>query len=81
MGDMTEPATAPPETFDFGEMLGDQHLIGAPGCEAGWCGGDYPRNCGGENCQGLIHANFGDESYDGDYWLYTKCDVCGEAEA
>lgn len=30
-------------------------------------------------CPGLIHASFGDEMQDG-YWLYTKCDVCGEAE-
>ena len=79
---MTEPA-ATPETFDFGEHLGHQHRIGDPNCDEGWCSGQgfsYPKPCETtDGCPGLVHANFGDESWDG-YWLYTKCDVCGEPE-
>ena len=67
------------ETFDFGDMLGYKHLIGNRGCSAGWCdgGSNYPITC---DCGGLIHANFGDEDSDCNYWLYTKCDRCGESE-
>jgi len=67
-------------TFDFGEMLGYEHRIGDPGCDAGWCGNGYPMACDEEGCTGLVHANFGDENYDCDYWLYTKCDVCGQSQ-
>lgn len=28
-------------------------------------------------CGGLVHYEFGDESYDG-YWLYRYCDRCGD---
>jgi hypothetical protein len=38
-----------------------------------------PQWVAGVRCPGLIHASFGDEMEDG-YWLYTRCDVCGEAE-
>ena len=70
---MTEVFT----TFDFGDNLGYEHRIGDPTCDDGWCGGGrFPKPC---ECGGLIHANFGDENYDGDYWLYKKCDRCGEA--
>ena len=53
----------------------DEHKIGDMGCSECWR--DYPKLC---ECKGLIHASFGDENYDGDYWLYTKCDKCGERE-
>lgn len=54
-----------------------QHVIGNDRCCEGWCGGHgYPKPC---SCGGLIHADFGDEGFDG-YWLYTKCDTCGESE-
>ncbi len=54
------------------------HIIGDKECNKGWCSIDsYPKQC---KCGGLIHADFGDENWDGDYWLYTKCDKCGESE-
>jgi hypothetical protein len=28
----------------------------------------------------LIHADFGDEDADSNYWLYTRCDKCDEPE-
>ena len=52
-----------------------EHCIGDSDCEIGWCGNEYPKKC---SCGGLIHADFGDEDCDGDYWLYTKCDKCGK---
>ena len=60
---------------------GDEHNTGDQECPAGWCGTfNYPRPCEQAGCNGLVHADFGDENYDCDYWLYTKCDVCGEPE-
>jgi hypothetical protein len=75
MSDITEPVT-----FDFGDMIGYEHRIGDLGCDQGWCGSGYPKACEDPACSGLVHANFGDENADGDYWLYTNCDVCGESE-
>jgi hypothetical protein len=64
-------------TLVFGEDE-DPHRVGDPDCDQGWCGSlGWPMPCEQPGCPGLVHANFGDESYDG-YWLYTKCDVCGE---
>lgn len=54
--------------IDFSE-----HYVGDKECSGCWDG--YPKPC---SCGGLIHACFGDENYDGDYWLYYKCDMCGE---
>lgn len=75
---MEEETDPTPETFDVsGEGL-YQHEIGNADCCEGWCDGStYPKPC---PCGGLIHADFGDENYDGDYWLHTKCDRCGERE-
>ena len=62
-------------TFTFGDS-DDPHTVGDPECGAGWCGGTgYPAPC---ECGGLVHANFGDENTDGDYWIYRRCDRCGE---
>ena len=55
---------------------GDPHAVGDKECRNGWCGDHYPIPC---DCGGLIHADFGDEDWDG-YWLHTKCDKCGESE-
>lgn len=67
----------------------DEHTVGDEFCAVGWCSGGavYPKPC--ESCSrqedqqgcvaGLVHAEFGDESWDG-YWLYTECDCCGEGE-
>jgi hypothetical protein len=51
--------------------------IGNEKCTGGWCGviSRYPKKC---VCGGLIHADFGDEDYDCNYWLYEKCDKCGK---
>lgn len=68
------------DTFTFGDW-GDRelHRRGDEACAEGLCkgkgAGEYPLPC---KCGGLIHANFGDESSDGDYWLYEKCDRCGK---
>ena len=49
------------------------HQAGNPECPECW--GDFPRECTEEGCGGLVHAEFGDESWDG-YWLYYLCDRC-----
>lgn len=65
------------ETFDVsGEGL-YAHRRGNKDCTEGWCGNAYPKPC---SCGGLIHADFGDEDADCNYWLWTKCDRCGERE-
>lgn len=68
-------------TFDVsGERL-YEHGIGDSNCETGWCDTDYyPTPCEQDGCSGLVHADFGDENVNGDHWLYTKCDRCGEPE-
>lgn len=55
-----------------------EHEVGDKDCCAGWCGRrtGYPRPC--PSCGGLIHADFGDENFECDYWLYIKCDQCGK---
>lgn len=56
---------------------GEKHTVGNEECNEGWCGvAGHPCRC--SNCGGLIHAEFGDEDYDGSYWLYLKCDGCGD---
>jgi len=63
------------KTFDVsGEGL-YQHEIGNLNCQEGWCADEFPLLC---KCGGLIHADFGDEDSSGDYWIYKKCDLCGE---
>ena len=64
------------KTFQVGD-LDYQHRIGDPKCDEGWCGDGFPHPH--EDCGGLIHADFGDEDSDCDYWLYRKCDKCGES--
>ncbi|MFH0976819.1 MAG: hypothetical protein V1874_13625 [Spirochaetota bacterium] len=49
----------------------DNHEIGNTNCSKCWNG--YPIKC---DCGGLIHASFGDENSEYDYWLYYKCDKC-----
>ena len=49
------------------------HEVGNKECKECW--DNYPITC---NCGGLIHADFGDENSNGNYWLYYKCDLCGE---
>ncbi len=40
-------------------------------CSACWSGFPCPCKCGG-----MIHAEFGDENYDGDFWLERICTNC-----
>lgn len=65
-----------PPTFEFGE--GGIHNIGDKECPECWIG--YPKSCEQEGCGGLLHAHFGDENYDGEYWLFKQCDTCGGSE-
>jgi hypothetical protein len=62
-------------TFDVSNEGVDQHVIGNKFCTEGWCGSTYPIPC---QCGGLIHADFGDEDREGNYWLILRCDRCGE---
>ena len=52
---------------------GRDHVIGDKDCLACWFDEALPCKCGG-----LVHTEFGDENYDGDYWLWYRCDKCGE---
>ena len=58
------------ETFTFNEHL-YTHVRGKT-CKECWRG--YPRTC---ECGGLIHAEFGDEGFDG-YYLVYHCEKCGD---
>lgn len=51
-----------------------EHDGGLDNCRACWEG--YPKIC---ECGGLVHADFGDENENGDYWLTKQCDNCGES--
>jgi hypothetical protein len=53
----------------------DEHIINDKECVICWSG--YPIQC---ECGGLIHATFGDEDSDCNYWCYTQCDKCGKHE-
>jgi hypothetical protein len=55
-----------------------EHEVGNTECREGWCGNGFPRPCPDPACDGLVHADFGDEDMDCNYWLYKKCDKCGE---
>jgi len=44
-------------------------------CKECWSG--FPVPCTNEGCDGLVHAVFGEESWD-DYWLFYKCTKCGD---
>ena len=56
---------------------GEEHrMVSTDECDTCWQG--YPHVH--EDCGGLIHADFGDESWNGDYWLRTLCERCGESE-
>ena len=49
----------------------DNHEVGNSECPDCWK--NYPVPC---KCGGLIHAQFGDEDSNGDYWLEKFCDTC-----
>jgi hypothetical protein len=55
---------------------GAEHDRGDPACEQCWKG--WPQPCEMENCDGQVHAEFGDENADCEYWLILECDTCGE---
>jgi hypothetical protein len=56
-------------------LEGVEHTVGDEDCSQCWS--DGPLECTEEDCSGLLHTEFGDENYNGDYWLYYLCDVCG----
>jgi len=60
------------ETFTIGDT-DHPHEIGNVDC--GYCWTEHPLQC---ECGGLIHTAFGDEDSDCNYWLYKRCDRCGE---
>lgn len=68
-------ASAAEATIDVSGEGMYAHIIGNASCTEGWCGTGWPKKC---RCGGLIHADFGDEDMDCDYWLHEKCDQCGE---
>jgi hypothetical protein len=61
------------EVFDFGDLEYD-HVVGAEVCEPCWSGYPQQHECGMIGC--LLHAQFGDENADCDYWLYEMGDLC-----
>ena len=61
---------------EFIEIAGISHRVGDIDCGEGWCGRASAFSC---KCGGLIHAEFGDENSNGDYWLHEMCDKCGTA--
>ena len=68
------------KVFRFGDMPDNDHYIGdtkCPECRAiaESFKEEYPEVC---KCGGLIHAELGDDTPDV-FWLYTKCDKCGNA--
>lgn len=65
------------KTFDVSGEGFYQHEIGNQDCPVSWCGGFEAFPYVHEDCGGLVHADFGDEDEDS-YWLYRKCDKCGE---
>lgn len=67
-------ATTGPEYVVPSPYLLYEHEVGDDVCTVGWCGNGFPITC---ECGGLIHADFGDENMDCEYWLYTLCDRCG----
>lgn len=66
------------ETITLPEHPDRPHIVGDVDCFEGWCSGEegaFPTKC---VCGGLIHAAFGDEDSDCNYWLYKQCDRCGD---
>ena len=59
--------------FHIDDAIKYNHQVGDTKCPECWS--EYPCAC---ECGGLIHAQFGDENYDGDYWLDRQCDKCGD---
>lgn len=57
----------------YGRDAKAAHDVGGEDCTSCWPG--YPARC---ECGGLVHAHFGDENSDGDYWLEKCCDKCGD---
>jgi len=62
------------KTFDVSGEGIYTHVIGEDTCRICF-GRDFPLKC---KCGGLVHSDFGDEDSDCNYWLYKKCDRCGE---
>lgn len=60
-------------TFKVSTDGNSEHEIGNAECPDCWSG--FPVSC---ECGGLVHAEFGDEDADSNYWLHRKCDKCDD---
>jgi hypothetical protein len=86
--DMTEetevPERKPGTTFAFSVAYADySHLVAASendDCNSCWSS-DWPKKCSDPECKGYVHTEFGEENYDGDYWLNYCCDQCGSTDS
>ncbi len=80
-GKDNEDASAPkkPDVFTiWSDQTGhDPHTRGLS-CDECWQG--FPKPCTTSDCKGFLHASFGGEFSDGEYWLNTRCDTCGESK-
>lgn len=63
---------AHPKTFRI-TVDGGKHLVADESCPNCWTK-EFPKRC---ECGGLIHQDFGDESFDGEYFCRYACDNCG----
>jgi hypothetical protein len=54
----------------------DEHEVGNPECRTCW-GWNHPYEH--EDCEGLVHASFGEQLAPDAYTLVTVCDVCGQS--
>lgn len=59
--------------IDIDDRMLHEHESEGTDCPTCWP--EYPRTCTQEGCDGLVHAEFGDESWD-DYWLFYRCLKC-----
>jgi hypothetical protein len=67
--------------FDMSSWGGKHVLVKSEEeeCKACWsC--SWPKKCPDPECNGFVHAEFEDESYDG-YWLSYRCSWCGSTDS
>lgn len=74
-----EMADASQPVMDGWNGAGWEHYVGREDCPGCWSDA-WPVSCETEGCGGLVHAEFEDENYDGDYWLSYRCDRCGSTD-
>ena len=62
------------KTFSIDQQ---DHFVGDEDCDSCWHTPKKCKWCDDPENPGLVHTQFGDENYHGDYWLYYECDKCG----